>query len=271
MDSFIVAPRDRHTHTVIFLHGRDSLAEEFASEFLESQASDQRYFQDIFPTFKWVFPSSKLRMAARFGTQISQWFDLWSLENPEERKELQLEGLRESIATILDTIGSEAALFSPFSPDRIILAGISQGCATAMLALLSSQYRICGFLGLCSWLPLSPEIDHLATYADEGRRSLLITDIQSLYNLDLTNSETHGRIEKAELPLQTPVFLSHSKDDPVVPIRNGVRLRQNLKRLGMSVIWKEYEAGGHWVHEPQGVDDIVDFLREITKMSSRGT
>lgn len=28
------------------------------------------------------------------------------------------------------------------------------------------------------------------------------------------------------------------------------------------VEWKTYEDGGHWIHEPQGVDDIVAFLTE---------
>jgi len=37
-----VAPIAAHTHTVIFLHGRDSNATEFAPEFFESQASDDR-------------------------------------------------------------------------------------------------------------------------------------------------------------------------------------------------------------------------------------
>jgi dipeptidyl aminopeptidase/acylaminoacyl peptidase len=59
------------------------------------------------------------------------------------------------------------------------------------------------------------------------------------------------------------VFLAHSIDDPIVPISNGEKLYQELDRLGMSVIWKAYEDGGHWINEPQGVDDMVDFLRTI--------
>lgn len=60
----------------------------------------------------------------------------------------------------------------------------------------------------------------------------------------------------------TPVFLSHSTDDDVVPIQNGKKLRDTLRSvLDSGVEWHEYESGGHWINEPQGVDDIVGFLK----------
>jgi len=66
--------------------------------------------------------------------------------------------------------------------------------------------------------------------------------------------------------LATPVFLSHSQDDEVVPIRNGRLLRECLEMLGMRVTWEEYEDGGHWIYEPEdenirnGIDDIERFV-----------
>jgi lysophospholipase II len=64
-DIYVVLPQQKHSHTVILLHGRDSNASEFAGEFLESQASDGRILPEVFPTIKWVFPTSKLRNSAR--------------------------------------------------------------------------------------------------------------------------------------------------------------------------------------------------------------
>jgi lysophospholipase-2 len=141
-----IAPLKEHTHTVIFLHGRDSTATEFTEEFFESQTSDDRTLPEIFPTFKWVFPTSKLRNSTRFETELCQWFDMWSVEKPEERKELQVDGLKESIALILTVISREAS-FVPM--DHIILVGISQGCATAVHALLQGDARLGGFIELC--------------------------------------------------------------------------------------------------------------------------
>lgn len=85
-----------------------------------------------------------------------------------------------------------------------------------------------GFIGLCSWFPLREELD---------------------FNI-LSN-------------ITTPIFVAHSRDDNVVPIGNGEILCNTLKILGMQdVTWKAYDDGGHWVNKPQGVDDMVAFIRK---------
>jgi lysophospholipase-2 len=68
-------------------------------------------------------------------------------------------------------------------------------------------------------------------------------------------------VNNSESASSTPVFLAHAKDDDVVPIKNGEKLCQNLKHLRMAVTWKAYKDGGHWINEPQGVNDIVAFLQ----------
>lgn len=100
---------------------------------------------------KWVFPTSKLRTSARreleFSTSplaaslkgeeiISQWFDIWDIETPKEKEELMVPGLKESIEEILVITRGE----SEFVPlENIILGGMSQGCATAILTILSTR------------------------------------------------------------------------------------------------------------------------------------
>ena len=75
-------PRAAHTHTVIFLHGRDSDGREFADEFFESEASgpveQPRKLRDLLPGIRWVFPSAPILRSERFGIEMSQWFDIWS-------------------------------------------------------------------------------------------------------------------------------------------------------------------------------------------------
>lgn len=225
-------PTVAHTHTIIFLHGRDSDAEEFASELFESQASDGRTLPEVFPSYKWVFPSSGLRKSFRFGTEMNQWFDMWSVEHPEERKEIQLEGLSESVVAIRNVIIAESELVEP---KHIVLAGISQGAATAFHALVvdDSINSIGAFVGLCTWLT-----PHTGTCSLERERL--------------------ARLQ------ETPIFLSHSVDDQVVPVRNGMAFRDFIERLGcVSLTWKEYDNGGHWINDPQGVDDIVAFLDAV--------
>jgi lysophospholipase II len=69
---YVVATAKEHTYIVTFLHGRDSAATEFADEFFESQASDNRTLPEIFPAFKWVFPFLELRNSAQLETGLFQ-------------------------------------------------------------------------------------------------------------------------------------------------------------------------------------------------------
>ena len=260
----IVAPTaTAHTHTIIFLHGKGSDTVEFADEFFESQASDDRTFPEIFPSFRWVFPQSKTRMSTRFDSEESQWFDIWAVENPSEKEEIQKEGLLESIADILDIIRHEASIVSP---TRIFLAGISQGCAVAIHALLCGNIQLGGFIGLSSWLPfpqIIPNIAHNTNYLESMGKVFEYSG----FEYQLPNSLSEIACNDQSLPIDTPILLTHSKDDNVVPIANGRELRDTLSAIpgGFSITWKEYEDGGHWINEPRGVDDIVSFIQGVTK------
>ncbi|KAJ2997703.1 hypothetical protein NUW58_g571 [Xylaria curta] len=241
--TYTVGPKAAHTHTVIFLHGRDSNCKEFADELFESEASEPvnqpRTLQDLFPNIRWVFPSAPTLRSERFGTDMSQWFDMWSVENPAERPELQHSGLHESIKQILALIEKEGMLVPR---ERIFLAGISQGFATVIATFfVSTTKSFAGLIGLCSWMPPASPTEDYQRYEDTG-------DSQHLGEVVTKSSRS------------TPIFLSHSVDDDVVPIKNGRELRNILQSRGFQVEWREYKDGGHWVNEPQGVDDIVRFM-----------
>ena len=66
-------------------------------------------------------------------------------------------------------------------------------------------------------------------------------------------------------PLSTPTFLSHSKDDNILPFKNGEMLCQRLRALSMTVTWKGYEDEGHWVNEPEGLNELNDFIKEASR------
>lgn len=226
-----IQPRS-HTHTIIFLHGRDSHAAEFASELFESEASGtgpRRTLLDLFPTVRWVFPNAPRLRSARFGAEMRQWFDMWSVEKPAERPELQEPGIRQSVRRVGTLVRKESCRVPRAN---IFLGGISQGFATALATCLSDKSRggeggLAGLVGLCSWMP-------------EVCRDW--------------SMEPHAMGD-------TPVLLGHSVDDDVVPVEHGRELRDKLLARKFSVEWREYANGGHWVNEPQGVDDIVRFLK----------
>jgi predicted esterase len=95
--AYIVEPVAAHTHTVVFLHGRDGNSKKFAGEVFESKASNPvgqpRTLRDLFPSVRWVFPSAPTLRSKRFSTDMSQRFNMRSIENPAERLEVQRPGL----------------------------------------------------------------------------------------------------------------------------------------------------------------------------------
>ncbi|KAI1141797.1 phospholipase/carboxylesterase [Hypoxylon sp. FL0543] len=241
----IVGPQEghQHTHTVIFLHGKGSDCDEFSSEFLEMEASkprDQpRTLLDLLPTIRWVFPSAPLTRSERFDCTESQWFDMWSVERPNERPELQISGLKQSIELVKEIVKQEEALVPR---KKIFLGGISQGFATVYAAFASGDNKAyAGLLGFCTWAPSAG----LALIQKDQEETSSITEDEEQF---------------------TPVFLGHSQDDEVVPIKEGLDLYHILRERGNDrVTFCEYKNGGHWINEPEGVDNIVAFIRLNTR------
>ena len=137
------------------------------------------------------------------------------------------------------------------------------------LYLLYGGIRLGGFIGLSSWLPFQPEVT--TTMADNMQWSLVGNKLQ--YSHKTFNAPT-GPAGTTSAPsvsstgsvLETPVFLSHSADDDIVPLADGKKLSTTLEDIGMVVSWKQYEDGGRWVNEPQGVDDIVSFIHSCHRV-----
>ncbi|OAK98229.1 alpha/beta-hydrolase [Phaeosphaeriaceae sp. SRC1lsM3a] len=253
----IVEPRDTHTHTIILLHGRGSNATEFASEFFESQASDDKFLGQIFPTYKWVFPCAALRHAQIEGEELHQWFDMECVQKPyQDPDKLQTVGLRESLEFIRNVIEREAREAGGF--DKVFLGGISQGCATAITACLTVQKPLAGFIAFSGWFPF-------ARLGSEGFKCMedLHALVESLHDVvvDSRKPDTSVGVENIRLELQTPVLVEHALDDEVVPHALGRDLRDTLVSFGSEVQLEEYQNGGHWINEPKGIDDMVDFIK----------
>ncbi|KAI1108226.1 lysophospholipase II [Nemania sp. NC0429] len=238
-NTHVVDPTAAHTHTIIFLHDRGSSCEEFANKLLGSMAAgliDQpRTLRDLLPSVRWVFPRAPILPSKRLDTDVSQWFDIWSMQSPTERPELQNPGLHQASRRISSVLEAEEARVPR---ERIFLAGIGQGFAVAITTFyINPRGNFAGLIGLGSWLPS-------ALCSDTYRR--------------VAGSE--WLTEEAGPSRNTPVFLSHSADDDVVPIASGRELRNIARVQKLRVEWREYEDGGHWLKEPQGVDDIAHFI-----------
>ena len=249
----------QHTHTIIFLHGRDSTNEEFANELFESESSpgrcnggQGRTLPALLPSVRWVFPAAPLLRSERFDTVMSQWFDMWSADRPQERVEIQIDGLKRSVDLLLEVIQAEEAILPR---QNIFLAGISQGFALALASFFADGQGFAGLLGLCSWMPFSNVLGDVGVSIGED---IELRTVQGVFasRLSMDRANSPGALKS------TPIFLGHASDDEVVPVENGKRMHYVLRhRLQLDVEFHEYPEGGHWVNEPQGLDDMVDFFR----------
>jgi len=215
----------------------------------------------------------------------------------------QFLGYRKVSSKIIDIVQEEARMVSM---DRIILGGLSQGCATSILTILSSGLNLGGFIGSCGWLPFQSSIEELDSKCI-GNKHEISRQIQAFLQLrpgesrhmhkmfqkvkpasnEITNlsgseilqpskdvevgdlARNLSALSEATTPaIKTPIFLAHSEDDEIVPFKLGNELRQIMKRLGFDVTWKRYEDGGHWIHPKHGLDDMSAFLERVMKSST---
>ncbi|WP_432730886.1 alpha/beta hydrolase [Variovorax sp. W6] len=172
---------------------------------------------------RFVFPNAPVMpVSINGGYQMPAWYDIVVPDLEAEEDEA---GLRRSQATIEAVIAGEKA--RGIAAGRIVVAGFSQGCAMALMTGLRHTERLAGIVGLSGYLPIA------AT----------------------TAAERHAANH------ETPVFLAHGRQDPVVPYAAAVRTREKLGALGYSVEWHEYDMAHSVCMEE--VADLNRFLLRV--------
>jgi phospholipase/carboxylesterase len=111
--------------------------------------------------------------------------------------------------------------------ERIVLAGFSQGCAMTLHTGLRFPTKLAGLMGLSGYLPL----------------------------IDMADTERHSA------NADTPIFLAHGTQDPVVALERAEASRAKLAALGYPVQWHTYPMQ-HSVC-PQEIHDISRFLQSV--------
>ena len=170
---------------------------------------------------RFVFPHAPMRpVTLNMGMRMRAWYDIRTLTAEGRADE---EGLRASLARVKELIAAERAL--GIAPGRIVIAGFSQGAATALHVALRHPEPLAGVLALSSYLPLQ------ATLA----------------------------AELSEANKATPILMCHGQQDPVLPIALGLAACNWLRAAGYRVEWKEYPMQ-HQVSLPE-IADIAAWLR----------
>lgn len=253
-----------------------------------------------------MFPSARPRWSEEFREELGEWFDPVLLD--EDRDRARSAGLKESVEHVLRVVEDEARRLdcaddgdgdghgAGKKKGRIILGGLSQGMAVALVAMLQlccaeqeqeperrtrtrTRTRLGGFVGAMGWIPLAEKLQSLL---DDGEQEKALGFLKSSFGISYPQQQQQQRQEtsreskgKAPLreseskdpsPFSTPIFLSHGEDDKWVDVSLGKTAHNTLIRLGFqNVSWKTYTGAGgdgHWLKEPEQFDDIVKFLEE---------
>lgn len=273
----IITPLSTHTSTLILLHGRGSSGPNFGAELLKastSQIYDCQTSPSLFPNTKFIFPTAKKRRARAFNQAvINQWFDIWEIgdEDTEEREQVQVEGLRETGEFIRGLVEEEGRLVGS---ENVVLGGLTQGCAAALHLLLGLESQgkegkqlLGGFVGMSGWLPFRGRLETILDSEADGEDDPFAGDDVEDEDVEIQPTHFVGDVMDlspnfSSLPsLCTPVFMGHGKADEKVDMELGENAARILRRMGLDLIWREYDVG-HWYMVPDEIDDVVTFLRE---------
>jgi phospholipase/carboxylesterase len=174
---------------------------------------------------RFVFPHAPMMpVTINNGYVMRAWYDV-TFDGLDRRPDAR--GIVASQTAIEALLAREKA--RGIASDRIVLAGFSQGGAITLQAGLRHGESLAGLMVLSSYLPL-PE-----TLAAEA----------------------------APANAQTPIFMAHGTDDPVINIELARRSRALLAEQGYRMEWHEYPMPHSVCLEEIG--EISRWLQQVLK------
>jgi phospholipase/carboxylesterase len=175
------------------------------------------------PPIRFIFPHApSLPVTINGGYVMPAWYDIRASNLISQQDEAGIRASEQSICALID---QELARGIPAT--RMVLAGFSQGCAMALHTGLRYPQMLAGIIALSGYLPLAERF----------------------------------AAERSAANAQTPIFMAHGSQDPVVVPARGEASRDLLKNLGYAVHWHTYPMP-HSVH-PREIADISAFLTDV--------
>jgi phospholipase/carboxylesterase len=214
LDAIEIETGKNPSTSIIWLHGLGADGNDFAPIVPELQLPKA--------AIRFVFPHAPVQpVTINGGMRMRAWYDITdgAIRREDER------GVRASQASIESLIAREKERGT--APERLVLAGFSQGGAIALQTGLRHPERIAGIMALSTYVPVG---DKLATEVNPANRDV-------------------------------PIFMAHGTADPVIPLVRAEESRALLQSLGYTVEWREYRMP-HSVC-PEELADIGTWLRKI--------
>jgi phospholipase/carboxylesterase len=202
--------------TIIWLHGLGASGHDFMP--LVPQ------FHSAGLAANFILPHAPVQsVTINGGMKMRAWYDIYAFGS--DAKE-DIDGLKKSVANVHELIAAED------DPSKVVLAGFSQGGATAIAAALTYDKPLAGLIAL-------------STYA-AGAKSWVAHNVAQ--------------------PASLPIFTAHGEWDEVLPPVLGKISKKFLDSMGFNPKHHIYPMG----HELCGeeVADILGFLLRISNPSS---
>ena len=204
-------------YCIIWMHGLGADGHDFAPIVPELGLADS-------PGVRFIFPHAPQQPVTINGGYVMRaWYDVLNMDLTDSQDRAGIENSSTLIKQLI-----EEQIAQNIAPEKIILAGFSQGGAMALHVGLRSHYKLAGIMALSTYLPLEKELPMQPA---------------------------------GENP--PPIFMAHGQFDSVVPIQAGMHSKDVLNGLGYAVSWKEYPME-HSVCG-QEVGDISNWLQSIIK------
>jgi phospholipase/carboxylesterase len=172
---------------------------------------------------RFIFPHApSMPVTVNGGYVMPAWYDIYSQDIAGNQDEAGIRSAQSMLTALIEREKSRGV-----RPERIVLAGFSQGGAIALQTALRYPNRLAGVITLSTYLPLESS---LAKEMSEANRDL-------------------------------PVFMAHGRYDTVIPKQAAEISRNKLKLVGYKVEWHEYPM----MHSvcAEEIRDIRRFLLQI--------
>lgn len=194
-DAVIIEPATAANAAVIWLHGLGADGNDFVPIVPELELPASL-------AVRFVFPHAPVRpVTLNGGMPMRAWYDIVSLVRGERQDEV---GIRASSAALTAWIDRQLA--AGIAPERIVIAGFSQGGAIALHTAARLAQPLAGVMALSTYLPLEERLPAELTAA--------------------------GRA--------TPILMCHGQYDNILPLSLGTDSRDGLRALGFTVDWHDY-------------------------------
>ena len=222
LPALVINPEEQATASIIWLHGLGADGHDF--EPLVPQLELEQH------PIRFIFPHAPEQpITINNGMVMPAWYDITSMDLTLSQDE---PGIHESEQLLIRWIEHEIEVGIP--PERIILAGFSQGGAIALQTGLRYPKRLGGIIALSCYLPLAERF--------ESENSLISNNL--------------------------PLFMGHGSYDPVISISSGEHSASKIKAAGYPVEWHDYPME-HSVNTEE-INDIANWIsRQLDGQSSK--